>query len=50
VAAGGRFCDAWISKKPVVGLIKTIEPPDARMSRTASPTINCSASCGSSVE
>jgi hypothetical protein len=46
----GRPFEAWISRKFVVGLTSTTEPLDARMSRTASLMINCSASCGSSVE
>ena len=50
VADAGRLCEAWISSKPVVGLIRTTEPDEARMSRTASLTINWSAAIGSSVE
>ena len=46
----GRFCDAEISRKPEVGLIKTTEPELAFIRRTASLTINCNASCESSVE
>ena len=50
VAAAGRLCDAEISRKPDVGLISATEPDEARMSWTASLTINCNATCESSVE
>ena len=49
-ALAGRPLAAWISSRPVVGLISMTEPLEARISRTAWSRINCSASCGSSVD
>ncbi len=49
-AADERFCAARISRMFVAGLTSTSEPDEARITRTASLTMSCNASCESSVE